>query len=173
MIEIEFVRKEQNLRKLSRCRGFHFEQLLLALDAPSISAHISVRSDNAMTRDRNRYRITCACARDRAYRGRLLDGFGHVGIGTGLSELDRLQTGPHSPLKCSRLNIERQCRRNLKAAHVTDERLDGASKSLIVPLTNSEREFLPESVLKFVIRGGELNAANSFVGSGNENSPER
>jgi hypothetical protein len=72
--------KVTNYLRLPRCCGFHFEQLLLALNPPAISAHIAVRSHDAMTRDRDRHRVGRACACHRAYRGRLFDCFGNVGI---------------------------------------------------------------------------------------------
>ena len=87
---------------------FGVEQLALAFQSPAIAAQAFIFTNHAMTRDDERRVITRAGAGNGPYCFRFADSIRDLLIRASYPERNSPQFIPYAPLKCSRLNVERQ-----------------------------------------------------------------
>jgi hypothetical protein len=101
---------------------FHFQQLTLALQAPSISTEMPRRANRAMAWDDNRHRIRAIGGADGADCARPSDSPGDFGIRARFARGNRAELLPHRELKRSAADIHRRRRHLRPASYVRRER---------------------------------------------------
>ena len=144
---------------------FQFEQSFFSLYAPTVAAHVSALSDHAMTRNRNGHRVGRAGSGHSSRGGRLADCLRHRGVRSRCPERNGLQMRPHAPLKRCRLNIQGECAIQTLATHLTEQVFFPRTHGVVVASSDCEGKLMFESLLEFVVGIGELDGANSLVGS--------
>ncbi len=125
-----------------RTAAFHFQQLALALQSPSIAAEMSRRANCAMTWDDNRHWIRAVGGADGADCARPSDALRDFGVGARLARGNRAELVPYRELKRSTADIHRR-RRHLRAAgDVIGERVGPLADARVIASDSGRR---PES----------------------------
>jgi hypothetical protein len=148
----------------SCARCFQFEERFLSFHAPTIAARVSTLADHAVAGNGNCDRVGRAGSGYGSRGCGLADRLGHVGVGTSCPEGDGLQMRPNAPLKCCRLNVQRQSGVHALAAHLAKQIFFPRAHGLVIAAADGERELVPQPLLEFAVGIGKLDSANSFVG---------
>src|SRR5258708_31879612 len=92
----------------SRGLSFHFQQCLLAVQAPAVAAQVSIGAQNPMAWNCDGHRICGARTRYCAHGRRPPNCLCNFSVGARLTEANALQVGPYATLEGGRLNIDRK-----------------------------------------------------------------
>ena len=147
-----------------RLGRFQFKQRSLSLDAPAVSAHVSAFPNHAMAWNGDGHGVSRAGSGHSSRGCRLTDCLRHCGVGTSCPKRNGLQMHPHAPLKRRRLNIQGKCAVQTLSTHLAKQVFFPGLHGIVVASSDGEGKLMFESLLKFSVRVGELDGANSLVG---------
>src|ERR1022692_746975 len=146
--------------------------MLLALDAPAVTAQLAILSDYAVARDRDCDSVGGAGPCYGSGRRRHADLFGYGAIGTGFSAWDLLQGLPNAALKRGRSNIQRERGIGFASLKQASQIHPPLGHSGIVAAAGGEGEFAHQALLELAIVVGELDGTDAFVGGGDEHASQ-
>src|SRR5215469_18676679 len=139
------------------------QQLLLALDSPSVPAQVSILANHSMTGNRYSNAIPGAGLRYGASRFRFADSIGHLAVGACGAVGNGLQVFPDAALEGRGLNIEWQSRVQLVSAQAVEQSLFPGAQATVIALALGKGELVLEILLQLWLGIAEPDRAESLV----------
>ena len=152
---------------------FAAKQLVLAIDAPAITAQAAVGAHDPMARNHHGNRICAAGLGHGPLRRRLTETGGQFGISDGRAERDLAQRLPDPALKGRAADVQRQIERLPRRLDESDDAGDRfVERGVTRPQIRAWKTVL-QSADERVGIVSHLNRANATIGGRHENRTER